>query len=73
MSINDFFKLQNFGHKEIQDDVNATNVVKPSAESYMPMYGIYHPAANKVEHKKIAVGHSITARSIPAKMRDELK
>jgi hypothetical protein len=48
-------------------------MVKPSPESYVPPYkNVYNPIID-VEHKSMAVGHSITARSIPIKMRDELK
>jgi hypothetical protein len=54
-------------------DVNQENIVKPSKDSYIPPYkNVYHPVGD-IEHKTIAVGHSITARSIPVKMRDELK
>lgn len=58
---------------ESNDDVNKTNAVKPSADSYVPPYGYNHHPLAKAEHKMMMVGHSITARSIPAKMRDELK
>lgn len=53
-------------------DANQENAVRPSEDSYVPSYKAYHPIATG-DHKPMAVGHSITARSIPLKMRDELK
>lgn len=59
--------LQNFAWQVSNENGNNTNGFPkdPSTDSYIPMYeSSYHP---------VAPGHSITARSLSTKFREELK